>query len=199
VYERLRESPFAWPLAWRTLRQETAEILAALDDAVPSGPPEVLDLACGQGTFTVAVGLARPAMKVTGLDISAGQLDRAARRAARAAAANVHFLRGDATRLAFAPASFRAVFSITSLHQIPDHPAVARELGRVSAPGATLFAACLATAGPMSALRSRAQGSLGVHMLRGDEWLRLLDDAGFADARYEQRTLLWGVLTARRR
>lgn len=141
----------------------------------------------------------RPSLDVVGIDISPGQLQRASRRAGREEARDVRFLRGDATRLSFAAASFRTVFSITSLHQIPDHPAVARELGRVCAPGATLFAACLATGGPMTRLRDRAQSTLGVHMLRGDEWLRLLDDAGFDDARYEQRTLLWGVLSARRR
>ena len=60
----------------------------------------VLDVGCGTGRH--AVELARRGVAVTGVDLSAGMLAEAERRAA-AAGVTVDWIRGDATRLDFPP------------------------------------------------------------------------------------------------
>jgi SAM-dependent methyltransferase len=194
VYERGRESLLFRPVTRRSLDEEVAEILAAVDDGAG---PRVLDLACGQGTFAVEVALARPTMHVTGLDISPSQLDRARLNAA-AAGAGVSFVLADAARMPFPDASFGAAFSMTSLHQMPDQPAVTRELARVCAPGATVFGACIARPRAPGLLMRGAQALIGFWPLESDRWGELLEQAGFRDFRYEQRSPVWGAFQARR-
>ncbi|MBI2894634.1 MAG: class I SAM-dependent methyltransferase [Deltaproteobacteria bacterium] len=194
LYERGRESLLFRPVTGRSLDEEVAEILAAVDDGAG---PHVLDLGCGQGTFAVEVALARPTFHVTGLDISPSQLDRARRKAA-VAGGGVSFVLADAARMPFPDASFGAAFSMTSLHQMPDQPAVARELARVCLPGALLFGACIARPRAAGPLTRRTQALAGVWPLESDRWGELLEQAGFRDYRYEQRSPVWGAFEARR-
>lgn len=194
VYERGRESFLFTPVTRRSLEEEVAEILASLDDGVGA---QVLDLGCGQGTFAVEVALARPTFHVTGLDISPSQLDRA-RRKATIAGASVSFVLADAARMPFGERTFGAAFSMTSLHQMPDQPAVARELARVCMPGATLFGACIARPRAPGPITRRAQAIAGVWPLESDRWGEMLEQAGFIDYRYEQRSPIWGAFEARR-
>jgi ubiquinone/menaquinone biosynthesis C-methylase UbiE len=191
VYERLRESPLFWPVVGRTLGQEVGDALAAIDRA---GPGDVLDLACGQGTFSVAVARARPGRRVVGLDLSAPQIARAVRRAAGEAG----FVVGDATALPFRDESFAGAMSFTGLHQIPDHDAVAREVARVLRPGGVFYGATFSRRGGPGRIRARTQAAIGVRPIEAYAWARFLARAGLADFRYSQRTPLWGVFEATR-
>ncbi len=191
VYERLRESPLFWPVVGRTLGQEVGDALAAIDRA---GPGAVLDIACGQGTFSVAVARARTGRRVVGVDLSAPQIARAVRRARGEAA----FIVGDATELPFAAESFAAVISFTGLHQIPDHGAVAREIARVLRPGGALFGATFARRGEPGRIRTRAQSAIGIRPIEADVWREILEGVGLGAFVYRQRTPLWGVFEATR-
>lgn len=197
LYERARESPLFWPVVGRTLGREVAEALAAVDEGADRGD-EVLDVACGQGTFAVAVARARPALRVTGIDLSPQQIARARRKAEAAAASNVRFLEGDALAMPFEDATFRAVISFTGLHQIPDHERLAAEIARVSRPGASFFAATFARRGLPDLVRRGLRDRVGARLIDPQEWDRLLTEAGFRDLCYEQRTPVWGVIRARR-
>jgi len=192
VYERFRESPLAWPMVGRTLAAEVADALGAID---ASPPGAVLDLACGQGTFSVAIARARPGRHVVGLDLSPGQLARA-RRKAEVAGTRSAWTLASATAMPFGGASLAAVVSFTGIHQIPDHEGVAREVARVLVPGGRFYAATFAGRGGARALRGVLERTIGVRPIDATEWERILGDAGFGEVDYRQRTPLWGVLEA---
>jgi SAM-dependent methyltransferase len=91
----------------------------------------VLDLGCGHGM--AAVVLARRGARVTALDLSAGYLTEARRRAA-ANAVDVAFVQADGQRLPFRECSFERVWGNAVLHHL-EARAAGRELRRVLAPG----------------------------------------------------------------
>ncbi|HUM10589.1 MAG TPA: class I SAM-dependent methyltransferase [Myxococcaceae bacterium] len=92
----------------------------------------VLDVACGNGTATLAA--ARRYCKVTGLDYVPSLLVRAEERA-RAERLDIAFVEGDAEALPFADARFDAAISTFGVMFTPDHARAARELTRVVRPG----------------------------------------------------------------
>lgn len=91
----------------------------------------VLDLGCGHGM--AAVVLARRGATVAAVDLSAGYLREAGRRAA-ANGVSVTFTQADAERLPFDDNSFDAIWGNAILHHL-DLSAAARELRRVLRPG----------------------------------------------------------------
>jgi SAM-dependent methyltransferase len=91
----------------------------------------VLDLGCGHGM--AAAVLARRGARVTALDLSAGYLGEARRRAAANGAA-VDFVQADGERLPFAGGTFDRVWGNAILHHL-DLGVAGRELRRVLAPG----------------------------------------------------------------
>ncbi len=95
------------------------------------GGLRVLDLGCGHGM--AAVVLARRGARVTALELSAGYLAEARRRAA-VNGVLVDFVQADAERLPFADGSFDRVWGNAVLHHL-DLRVAGRELRRVLAPG----------------------------------------------------------------
>lgn len=92
----------------------------------------VLDAGCGNGFFfDAARELVPPTAELVGLDLSEAML-RLARQH------HPHLVRGDATRLPFADASFDTVLARSLLHHLPDPDAGAREIARVLRPGGEL-------------------------------------------------------------
>jgi SAM-dependent methyltransferase len=91
----------------------------------------VLDLGCGHGM--AAVVLARRGARVTALDLSAGYLGEAWRRAA-ANGVSVEVVQADGERLPFAAGSFERVWGNAVLHHL-DRRVAGTEVRRVLAPG----------------------------------------------------------------
>lgn len=88
----------------------------------------------------VGTGLALPhykrSLKVTGVDLSPDMLKRARERIAKRRVHNVEALiEMDATKLAFADASFDIAVAMYVMTVVPDPVAVMRELARVTKPG----------------------------------------------------------------
>ena len=106
--------------------------LAALEELARELPPgaSVLDLGCGAGV-PVTRWLARR-FAVTGVDISARQLELARRHAPAA-----RLLRSDMTDLSFAPETFDAVVAFHSIIHVPraEHPALLEGIRRWLKPG----------------------------------------------------------------
>jgi len=98
----------------------------------------MLDVACGTGRFLRQVRLAFPAMKLTGIDLSAAYLDEAKRHIGdlRPAA----FVTANAEQLPFADASQDIVSCIFLFHELPAlvRRRVAAEMARVLKPGGIL-------------------------------------------------------------
>ncbi len=107
----------------------------------------LLDLRPGMRVLEVSVGtganlpyLARgvgPEGRLVGLDLSAGML-RVARRRARALPCPVYLVRGDALRLPFADGAFDAVLHFGGVNLFGDRALALAEMVRVAKPGATL-------------------------------------------------------------
>lgn len=104
----------------------------AMEHLNPRSSESVLEVGVGTG-----VGLADyPAScRVTAIDLSMAMLERARGRVERTDQATVSFAQMDATRLAFADASFDAVYAPHVVNVVPDPLAMGREMVRVCRPG----------------------------------------------------------------
>lgn len=112
-------------LEWSPLRPSAVRLhyLQRAVDLIPAGA-DVLELGCGAGIpMTRALAAKR---HVTGVDISAAQVEMARRNVPAAA-----FLQADMTALEFPPASFDAVVAFYSLTHVPrdEQPELLRRIG----------------------------------------------------------------------
>lgn len=197
IYERVRESAASELVIGVSIAEELDEAVSWVE-RVPAGG-RVLDLACGQGTFSVGIARARPDLQVTGADLSEAQLTRARARARREGTTNATFETCDATAMKFDDARFDAVTFMGGLHQIPDHAAVAREVARVARPGATFGGAFFSMEGAAGRVRRGLESISGVVCVDGDDWGRTLERAGFDGYCFDRRSPVWGVFRATRR
>ena len=111
----------------------------------------VLDLGSGAGTDSlVAAQMVGRSGSVTGIDMTAGMLERARRAADELGAANVRFVEGEAERLPFDDGSFDVVISNGVVDLIPDKDAVFAELQRVLAGGGRIQLADVTIQRPVS-------------------------------------------------
>jgi cyclopropane fatty-acyl-phospholipid synthase-like methyltransferase len=112
-------------------------LVAGLDPGV-----HVLDLGCGPGVPTA--GRLAPDFAVTGVDISARQID-----AARTAVPAPEFIVADMTAIEFPSASFAAVVALYSLIHVPNDelPRLLRRIHAWLVPGGLLLATLGTTEG----------------------------------------------------
>jgi SAM-dependent methyltransferase len=162
---------------------EDPTTLAALKELARGFSPgaAVLDLGCGAGV-PVTRWLARR-FAVTGVDVSARQLELARRHIPRA-----NLFKADMPDLSFEAESFDAVVAFHSIIHVPraKHPALLGEIRRWLRPGGAFFATWA-----LGAWEGEEEG-WGAPMLwshhDGETSLTLLRDAGFAVERAEART-----------
>ena len=136
-YDRMAEQYLA------TKNLQDHQTLAALEDLaslLPTGAA-VLDLGCGAGV-PVTRWLANRAFNVTGVDVSARQLDLA-----RTNVPEGIFLKADMTEVAFAPETFDAVVAFHSIIHVPrtEHPALLKSIHRWLEPGGVFMATMTVT------------------------------------------------------
>jgi 2-polyprenyl-3-methyl-5-hydroxy-6-metoxy-1,4-benzoquinol methylase len=107
-----------------------ANWLTQLQERVPAGGA-ILDLGCGCGV-PLARDLAASRYQVTGVDLSAVQIERA-----RQLVPTARFRHADATQVSFRPSSFDAVVSLYALIHIPldEQPLLLDRIGRWLRPG----------------------------------------------------------------
>ena len=165
---------------------EDPTTLAALKELARGFSPgaAVLDLGCGAGV-PVTRWLARR-FAVTGVDVSARQLELARRHIPRA-----NLIKADMTDLSFEAESFDAVVAFHSIIHVPraEHPALLGEIRRWLRPGGAFFAtwALGAWEGEEEDWEGWGAPMLWSHH-DGETSLTLLRDAGFALERAEART-----------
>jgi ubiquinone/menaquinone biosynthesis C-methylase UbiE len=111
----------------RSARRARREVESLLGRPLRRGEV-VLDAGCGTGWLAAGLRRAAPSVRVIGLDLSTGMLDRA-----RVAGA-WPLLQGDAERLPFGDAAVDLVVSRGVLHHLPDVPAALAEWRRVLRP-----------------------------------------------------------------
>jgi ubiquinone/menaquinone biosynthesis C-methylase UbiE len=118
--------------------REIASDAAILERLVEPAGKDVVDIGCGAGALVRELTARRA--RVTGIEISAGQLERAL---GHPEAGRAHFLIGRAELLPLAAASMDLAIFMRALHHVPVecHPAALRECHRVLRPGGLLYVA----------------------------------------------------------
>lgn len=129
-----------WPRRERLTDQVTPKLLAHLE---PQPGDAVLDVGCGGGRTTIAIGKAvGPTGRAVGYDLSGPLLDLATRRAEEEGSGNTRFVRDDAQTAAFEGAPFDAATSQFGV-MFFDEPATAfANICRHVQPGGRLAFAC---------------------------------------------------------
>jgi SAM-dependent methyltransferase len=139
-YDALVDRYSAWAGESRDPGRErfVPDFIARLPDGA-----RVLDLGCGNGLPTTRLLAERFA--VTGVDVSAGQLEAARRNVPRAT-----FLRGDLATLELPTASWDGAVALYSMSHVPrvEHAAVFRRVARWLVPGGLFLATVGASDGP---------------------------------------------------
>lgn len=144
----------------------------------------LLDLACGQGNFTVEwAKRAGAAGLIIGLDYSPAMLARAEYHVHRWGLDNVLLIHGDAHALPFADGALHKVNCSGGFHQFPDLPQALREIARVSAPGATLTTSTFAAGAddPRSNLKRWLKRAFDLHFVPLVELGETLAALGYMD------------------
>lgn len=125
--------------AWLYNRTVADRIGVVYDDMLgrflPEARPEstILDVGCGPGHATRRIALAKPDLRVTGVDLSEHMIARARRDGA--GVPNLSFQVGDAMNLPFPDGSFDEVVSTASIKHWPDPARGVREMARVARSG----------------------------------------------------------------
>jgi ubiquinone/menaquinone biosynthesis C-methylase UbiE len=171
---------------------------ALVDQAAIRPGHRVLEIGCGTGSLVVLIKRVHPDVDVVGLDPDPKALDRARRKAARAAV-SIQFDQAFSDEMPYPEASFDRVFSSFMLHHLQGHEKekTLREVRRVLKRGGVLHLL------DFGGTESRATG-LVARWLHSSQPLRdnsaeriltLMTQAGLADAReVSQGALLLGCL-----
>jgi SAM-dependent methyltransferase len=103
-------------------------------------PPgsKVLEAGCGVGAQTVTLARRSPWARFTSVDIAAGSVAEARRRAGLAGLANVEFAQADILAPPFAPGSFDHVFVCFVLEHLSQPVSALTRLGGLLRPGGTI-------------------------------------------------------------
>ena len=190
-------------------RDDTERIVHAFWGAgSPSRGAHVLELGCGPGFYACRLAARFAHLRITGVDRSARQLQRARGQAAARRLANCRFMLGDGRALACPAATFDAAISarLFTILRERERASTLAELHRVLRPGGRLF-----IAEPRSARRAgaplramwllarltdpRSAGRHGryrepsrVAVFTGDEFEELLASQPWARVRYWRDT-----------
>jgi SAM-dependent methyltransferase len=124
-------------------RELTGLASVALERSAAEAGEAVLDVGCGCGATTLALGRrVGPAGRVLGVDVSRPMLERARERAAHAGAAQVGFLEADAQTAALEPGGFDVLFSRFGVMFFADPAAAFANLRRALRPGGRVTFVC---------------------------------------------------------
>lgn len=152
----------------------------------------VLEVGCGTGR--TACHLARSGYRVTGVDIHQTMLRKAAERAAKEGV-QLDLVEASAEHLPFPDGSFHVVM-VESVTVFTDAPMALAEYFRVLRPdGMLLDRELFAVPGMPADLEREIAAFYEIRRLfTAEEWLRMLDEAGFHDCRVWDRKQLAPIL-----
>jgi ubiquinone/menaquinone biosynthesis C-methylase UbiE len=122
-----------WARVWNLARYTNGGIYRATLRQLDDRHQRVLDVGCGTGLMSAR--LAASGRRVCGVDLSAGMVARARRRAGDVA----EFIQGDAEKLPAEIGVFDAVVNLISFHHYPNPGRALAEFRRVLRPGGRLI------------------------------------------------------------
>ena len=115
---------------WQALWPDPAKLLLKMGIAPGA---VVVDLCCGDGLFTAALG--HIADRVYAIDIDPDLLDRAHALVAAAGVHNIHYIVADAMNVAtVVPECVDYIFLANTFHGVPDKPGLARAVAAILKP-----------------------------------------------------------------
>lgn len=154
-FTRTAEQFASFSLATR--RSEAGRLVDLLLAGFPDpARARALDVACGPGTFALALG--PRVAEVRGLDLTPALVELARRAAADAGLANVAFEIGDAETLPYPDAAFDLAVSGYSLHHLARPDRALSEMARVVRPGGRIgIADLIVPAGADAELANRIE------------------------------------------
>lgn len=174
-----------WTDGAATGREACDRLLDRLLGRLTRPPERLLDVACGEGGTTARVHERFPAADLTAVNISPGQIGRAAARCPAA-----RFLRMDATRLEFVDGSFDLVLCVEAAYHFNTRERFLREAFRVLRPGGTLLLTDGIVRGPLGPLARRIVPDLASmpaeNFVDRPGYERLLADTGFREVAIEE-------------
>jgi ubiquinone/menaquinone biosynthesis C-methylase UbiE len=138
----------------------------------------VLDLGCGTGWASRRLARIATAGEVVGIDVADEMLRRAEQ--ASAGIKNVRYIWGSAESIPAEDNYFTKVLSVESFYYYADQGRALDEVRRVLAPGGKLFILINLYADNAYSLRWVEELKVPVHALSEAEYLRLLEQHGFA-------------------
>lgn len=171
----------------------------AMRQALPPPPADVLDV--GTGTGFAAIVAAALGHRVTAVDLSSPMLE-VARRKAMAAGVTVQFVEADAVAPPFPPSSFDAVFSRHFIWTLREPATAFANWYRILRPGGRMVATHSIWEWPDEGVgggdpenlferhydRSTRAALPGMTFRSMDDWVGLLEEAGFVDVRVLELT-----------
>lgn len=165
---------------WRSYSEITLSQAERL--ILTHAPPaaRLLDVACGTGLLAERFRRSRPAMSLTGIDLSPAMLAQA--RARLPERPGLRWVEGGADQLPFEDSAFDALTCTNAFHLVPDQPRALAEFRRVLAPGGLLIILDWDRSGWTMSLLNRGYRLLGRaprRILTADELNALAARAGF--------------------
>ena len=185
--ERLRAEFNRWAQAGRgdEMAEEHAAIAAGMLAQMTFRPNDkILDLGCGAGWLSGILADKVPAGQVVGMDVSDEMVGRARRRYADRV--NLMFIIAGAEDFPWDDNFFNQAVSVESAYYWADPAQAFREILRVLQPGGTARILINLYKENTYCHQWREKLAVPTHLLSGEEWCGLMQQAGFAATRHSR-------------
>ena len=163
------------------MAEEHAAIAAGMLAGIEFAPDDkILDIGCGSGWLCGLLSDKVPRGQVVGLDVADEMVRRARQR--HADHPRLMFLIAGAEDIPWDDNFFNKAVSIESAYYWPDPAQAFREIFRVLQPSGTLYLLINLYKENVYSHQWRDKLSLNTHLLSGEEWCQLMQQAGFTSA-----------------
>lgn len=185
--ENLRKEFNTWADAGKgeSMEQEHRPIVEPMLAMMRFAPNEtILDVGSGGGWLVRELASRVPQGRVTGMDLSDEMIERA--RQNSSSVPNAEFVVGSVDAIPRPANSFDKVVSVESSYYWPDPAAGIREIFRVLRPRGSAWILINYFRDNPYCHQWAKLIPIPMHLLSGDEWVRLFRDAGFAEAAHQR-------------
>lgn len=185
--ERLRKEFNQWAAAGRgeEMAEEHAAIAAGMLAEMAFVPNDkILDVGCGAGWLCTILADKVPQGQVVGMDVADEMVQRARKHSAEQV--NVMFIIAGAEDIPWDDNFFNKVVSVESAYYWPEAEQAFREIFRVLQPGGTVDILINLYRENVYSHSWREKLAVATHLLSGDEWCALPEQAGFVEARHSR-------------